>query len=312
MSRDIRETLVRSSYDGIAIICHVRPRQDVLANVARPSYDRRTTVVRRSCKCRTMVMRENDKHIKFLQCFNVFSTGIVSLSPGCIFFFFVSVVWETVETSELSSSETTEDFSASSDMGWGAGDAATLPLPLPLLPFDGMLKLSMCENCLRETYLFPGHVGRTHEPIATHMRRHCDTFTTLARRSWDIRASVSRRSHECRSVLFSRNLPAKLSSLFAIYSYLYRKFVALWPAETKLRWVCEWFAMGSRHMRWLCDCFARSFGHVQNFRKPFATSSRLLREYWEPLRAVHDSFETSSRTESQNSREQSHASEIGA
>ena len=61
MSRDIRETLVRSSHDGIAIICHVRLRQDVLANVARPSYDRRTTVVQRSCKCRTMVMRENDK-----------------------------------------------------------------------------------------------------------------------------------------------------------------------------------------------------------------------------------------------------------
>ena len=31
--------------------------------------------------------------------------------------------------------------------------------------------------------MFPGHVGRKHEPIATHMRRHCDTFTTLARRS---------------------------------------------------------------------------------------------------------------------------------
>ena len=30
--------------------------------------------------------------------------------------------------------------------------------------------------------MFPGHVGRKHEPIATHMRRHCDTFTTLARR----------------------------------------------------------------------------------------------------------------------------------
>ena len=76
MSRDIRETLVRSSHDGIAIICHVRLRQDVLANVARPSYDRRTTVARLSFEgranvarwlCEKMITRE---HIKFLQCFN--------------------------------------------------------------------------------------------------------------------------------------------------------------------------------------------------------------------------------------------------
>ena len=122
----------------------------------------------------------------------------------------------------------------------------------------------MCENCLRETYIFPGHVGRKHELIATHMRRHCDTFTTLAR---------------------------------------------------------DGSANGSRRVRDTCDDFAivlrgvllhKNFGHVQNFCKPFTTSSRFLREYCEPLRAVHDSFETSSRIELQNSREQSHASEIGA
>ena len=56
-SRDTRTKLARWN----CVICHVRPRQDVLANLARPSYDRRTTVVRRSCKCCTMVMRENDK-----------------------------------------------------------------------------------------------------------------------------------------------------------------------------------------------------------------------------------------------------------
>ena len=50
MSRDIRETLVRSSHDGIAIICHVRLRQDVLANVARP-------VVRPSHDCRAKVVQ---------------------------------------------------------------------------------------------------------------------------------------------------------------------------------------------------------------------------------------------------------------
>ena len=89
---------------------------------SRTSHDRRTTVARLSCKGRANVARWlcekmiNREHIKFLQCFNVFSTGIVSLST-VIFFFFVSVVWETVETSELSSSETTEDFSASSDVG---------------------------------------------------------------------------------------------------------------------------------------------------------------------------------------------------
>ena len=84
---------------------------------------------------------------------------------------------------------------------------------------------------------------------------------------------------------------------------------------------CDGSANGSRRVRDTCDDFAivlrgvlshKNFGHVQNFRKPFATSSRLLRGYCAPLRAVHDSFETSSRIESQNSREQSHASEIRA
>ena len=84
---------------------------------------------------------------------------------------------------------------------------------------------------------------------------------------------------------------------------------------------CDGSANGSRRVRDTCDDFAvvlqgvlshKNFGHVQNFRKQFATSSRLLRGYCEHLRAVHDSFETSSRIESQKSREQSHASEIGA
>ena len=65
MSRDIRETLVRSSHDGIAIIYHVRLRQDVLANVARPSCEGRANVARWLCE--KMINRE---HIKFLQCFN--------------------------------------------------------------------------------------------------------------------------------------------------------------------------------------------------------------------------------------------------
>ena len=48
MSSDIRETLGRSSHDGIAIICHVRLRQDVLANIARPSHDCSSKVVQMS------------------------------------------------------------------------------------------------------------------------------------------------------------------------------------------------------------------------------------------------------------------------
>ena len=64
-SRHIRETLVRSSHDGIAIICHVRLRQDVLANVARLSCEGRANVARWLCE--KMINRE---HIKFLQCFN--------------------------------------------------------------------------------------------------------------------------------------------------------------------------------------------------------------------------------------------------
>ena len=78
------------------------------------------------------------------------------------------------------------------------------------------------------------------------------TKTRTNRDTWDVRANVAQ-------FYFLATYSRNCRSLFAIYSYLYRKFVALWLAETKLRWVCEWFATGSRHMRWLCDCFARSF-----------------------------------------------------
>ena len=87
---------------------------------------------------------------------------------------------------------------------------------------------------------------------------------------------------------------------------------------TTLRYIYDTRMTVVRHSCEHLTTFARmslsfkNFGHVQIFRKPFATSSRLLRGYCESLRAVHDSFETSSRIESQNSREQSHASEIGA
>ena len=127
----------------------------------------------------------------------------------------------------------------------------------------------------------------------------------------DVRANVAQFYF---LAIYSRNC----RSLFAIYFYLYRKFVA-YCGSRKLN--CDGFANGSRRVRDTCDDFAivlrgvlshKNFGHVQSFRKPFATSSRLLRGYCEPLRAVHDSFETSSRIESQNIREQSHASEIGA
>ena len=86
----------------------------------------------------------------------------------------------------------------------------------------------------------------------TKTRTNRDTYAMTLRYIYDtrIRASVSRRSHECRSVLFSRNLLAKLSqfvrNLFLFVSQIRRR---LWLAETKLRWVCKWFATGSRHMR---------------------------------------------------------------
>ena len=129
--------------------------------------------------------------------------------------------------------------------------------------------------------------------------------------SHDVRANVAQFYF---LAIYSQNC----RSLFAIYSYLYRKFVAHCGSR-KLN--CDGSANGSRRVRDTCNDFSivlrgilshKNFGHVQNFRKPFTTSSRLLRRYCEPLRAVHDSFETSSRIESQNSREQSHASEIGA
>lgn len=58
-----------------------------------------------------------------------------------IFFFFVPTVSETVEASELSSSEAAGAWTDS--VGWGSGVAATLPLPLPFFCFAGMVKLSM-------------------------------------------------------------------------------------------------------------------------------------------------------------------------
>ena len=48
-----------------------------------------------------------------------------------------------------------------------------------------------------------------------------------------------------------------------------------------------------------------------DFRELFVTSSPLQRGLCEPMRTFHDSLETSSRIELQNSRELSHPSEIG-
>ena len=159
----------------------------------------------------------------------------------------------------------------------------------------------------------------------TKTRTNRDTYATTLRYIYDTRMTGVRHSCECLTTF------ARISLSF-IFSQFTRETVAVCSqfiliciansshivGSRKLN--CDGSANGSRRVRDTCDDFAivlrgvlshKNFGHVQNFRKPFATSSRLLRGYCEPLRAVHDSFETSSRIESQNSREQSHASEIG-
>ena len=90
--------------------------------------------------------------------------------------------------------------------------------------------------------------------------------------------------------IYSRNC----RSLFAIYSYLYRKFVAHCGSR-KLN--CDGSANGSRQVRDTCDDFAivlrgvlshKNFGHVQNFRK----RSRPVRDSCEDIANPCERFTT--------------------
>ena len=86
-----------------------------------------------------------------------------------------------------------------SGVGGGAAVAETLTLPLPFLPFIGILHRHSVNICWIEAFLCPGQVVLTRIFHATILGLIYDTRTTVVRRSCYIRASVSR--HSCEFIL---------------------------------------------------------------------------------------------------------------
>lgn len=138
-----------------------------------------------------------------------------------IFFFFtVSAVCETVEVSELSASETIGSFAASvSGVGGGAAVAETLPLPLPFLPFIGILHRHSVNTCWIEALFISGSSG-----VNTHFS--CDNFGTYLRHSHDGRETFVGYSCECLTTFVRIYFIAFLSRSVLIVSHLCRNLFA--------------------------------------------------------------------------------------